>query len=313
MRFNGLHLKKQFWDIFADPNPTDLLFAPSWSEFAAGPNPMKQWDMTNPSFYAAGVHPDDPDRYTIWLDGYTSERSRTIEPSLSDGGRYYELFASCMRVYRLQSALGLVSNGLGCEVAGEDCCTVTEDEVFTRVFSLDAPNTSTTPAAAAAAASSAVGSLPPGDTILTSDAGEVARLKGEGWRELCSGSFSPSSGPSGLCYDSHLPWDNSTDGRYVALRGPFLLYANTSSQLPGSLPLVRCVSGSGGAHFYVTASGACGDPPIAQEMVVGYGMARPGGMTIRQLRQCTNGALSYTVVDALCLDGSGGTKLLYVV
>jgi hypothetical protein len=338
MRYNGLHLKKQFWDIFADPNPTDLLFAPSWSEFAAGPNPMKQWDMTNPNFYAAGVHPDDPDRHTIWLDGYTSERSRTIEPSMSDGGRYYELFASCMRVYRLQATLGLVSNGLGCEVAGEDCCAVTEDEVFTRVYSLDAPSTATTAAAAAAAIASASTSasgsasisrstssntsssssaLPPGDTILTPDAGEVERLKAGGWRELCSATFSPTTGPSGLCFDGHLPWDNSTDGQYVALRGPFLLYANTSSQLPGSLPLVRCVTtaaGSGAAsHFFVTSIGGCGAPPIVQELVVGYGMARPGGMTIRQLRQCTNGGFSYTVVDARCLDGSEGTKLLYVV
>jgi hypothetical protein len=299
MRFNGLHLKKQFWDIFADPNPTDLLFAPSWSEFAAGPNPMKQWDMTNPNFYAAGAHPDDPDRHTIWLDGYTSERSRTIEPSRSDGGRYYELFASCMRVYRLQAALGLVSSGLGCEVAGEDCCAVTEDEVFTRVYSLDdAPGNGS--------------GLPPGDTLLTPDAGEAARLRAAGWRELCSATFSPSSGPSGLCFNASLPWANSSDALGETLRGPFLLYANSSSQLPGALPLVRCVSGSG-AHFSATAAGACGAPPAAQELVVGYGMARPGGMTIRLLRQCAAGGYFYTVVDALCLDGSAGTKLLYVI
>ena len=263
---------------------------------------MQKWDVTNPAFAAAGAHPDDPDRFTIWLDGYTSERSRTIEPSRSDGGRYYELFASCMRVYRLQAALGLVSSGLGCEVAGEDCCAVTEDEVFARVHSLDAPG------------GGGGGAQPPGDTLLTPDAGEAARLRAAGWRELCSASLSPTSGPSGLCFNASLPWANSSDAQYETLRGPFLLYANTSSQLPGALPLVRCV-GASGAHFYVTAAGACGAPPAAQELVVGYGMARPGGMTIRQLRQCAAaaGGFSYTVVDARCLDGSPGTKLMYVV
>jgi hypothetical protein len=304
MRYNGLHLKKQFWDVFADASPTDLLFAPSWNEFAASPNPMAKWDVTNPVFAAAGARYNDPDRHTIWLDGFTSERSRTIEPSVQDGGRYYELFASCMRVYRLQAALGLVSSGLGCEVAGEDCCAVSEDEVFARVHSLDAP----------AANGSAAGALPPGDTVLTPDAGEAARLRSAGWRELCSASLSPLSGPSGLCFNASLPWANTTDALYETVRGPFLLYANTSSALPGALPLVRCV-GASGAHFYATALGACGAPPAAQDFVLGYGMARPGGMTIRLLRQCSAAAARYfyTVVDALCLDGSAGTKLLYVV
>jgi hypothetical protein len=81
---------------------------------------MAKWDVTNPVFAAAGARYNDPDRHTIWLDGFTSERSRTIEPSVQDGGRYYELFASCMRVYRLQAALGIVSNGTGCDVDG-DC------------------------------------------------------------------------------------------------------------------------------------------------------------------------------------------------
>jgi hypothetical protein len=301
MRYNGLALKKQFWDVLADASPTDLLFAPSWNEFAAGPNPMHQWDVTNPRLTAAGTRPGDPDSHTIWLDGYTSERSRTIEPSLSDGGRYYELFASCMRVYRLQAHLGLVSNGLGCEVGGEECCAVTEDEAFSRVHSLDAPG-----------AGGAAGA-PPGDTVLTPDAGEAAALRGAGWRELCAASLSPTSGPSGLCFNASLPWANTTDAQYETLRGPFLLYSNASSQLPGALPLVRCL-GASGAHFYATALGGCGAPPAVQEFVVGFGMARPGGMTIRLLRQCAAAApYSYTVVDALCLDGSVGTKLLYVV
>ena len=117
--------------------------------------------MNNPYFYASGARPDDPFRALIFFDGFTSERSRTIEPSAVDGGRYYETFASCMRVYRLQvrqltsnsgycthelqqqksirtppphlpasqAALGIVSDGVSCDVAGEECCEITADEV----------------------------------------------------------------------------------------------------------------------------------------------------------------------------------------
>jgi hypothetical protein len=154
--------------------------------------------MTNPYFYASGARPDDPNRALLFFDGFTSERSRTIEPSTVDGGRYYEIFASCMRVYRLQvredsmrlerllfdpqvwvnrvcvacttqgahlsggsstcnvsslravavvgprlerkhsvpmrplsnqTLLGIVSDGVSCDVAGEECCELTADEV----------------------------------------------------------------------------------------------------------------------------------------------------------------------------------------
>ena len=65
-RLNGLFLKKQFYDVFADPLPTDVLFAPSWNEFAASAHSMEMWDISNPLFVASGAGLQDPDKATIW-------------------------------------------------------------------------------------------------------------------------------------------------------------------------------------------------------------------------------------------------------
>lgn len=35
VRYNGLLLKKQWYDILADPDATDVIFAPSWNEFGS--------------------------------------------------------------------------------------------------------------------------------------------------------------------------------------------------------------------------------------------------------------------------------------
>jgi hypothetical protein len=166
LRYNGLFLKKQFYDVFADPTPTDMLFAPSWNEFAANAHPMAGWDITNTLFSAVGAEVDDEDRFTIIFDDFTSERSRVIEPGKVDGGYYYELFASCMRVYRLQAALGVVSSGAGCDVAGEECCVLHGDELFSELWSLEAAGA--------------------GDALLSNSAAEAAALVASGWRELCA-------------------------------------------------------------------------------------------------------------------------------
>jgi hypothetical protein len=70
VRFNGLLLKKQWYDVFADPTPTDFLFAPSWNEFGA-----KAYNLTtlvganNSAFFASGANFDDPDRFVLFEDG----------------------------------------------------------------------------------------------------------------------------------------------------------------------------------------------------------------------------------------------------
>jgi len=114
VRYNGLLLKKQWYDILADTEATGVIFAPSWNEFGSRAckwlsspkvpkrvvltsaslissritdNLSAKTGATNPAFYAAGAAPDDPNRYVLFEDGYAAQRSRSIEPSVEDGGR----------------------------------------------------------------------------------------------------------------------------------------------------------------------------------------------------------------------------------
>lgn len=193
-KLGGAFLKRQFWDVFADPEPTDFLFAPSWNEFATGGGPVSE---PNTLFTALGLRPDDPASFLSFVDAYAGEwsnfarlttrfvrlafaslhrplageHSRTLEPSATDGGRYYALLASCMRVLRVQRALGIIGDGRGCAVAGEDCCETYANETFTVAFSLDAPGRATRAAP---------------DSVVTSDRALAATLQAAGWAQVCS-------------------------------------------------------------------------------------------------------------------------------
>jgi hypothetical protein len=277
LRYNALFLKKQFYDIFADPTPTDMLFAPSFNEFAANSHPMSGWDMTNPLFYANGAAPDDEDRFVIVFDDYTSERSRTIEPSKQDGGRYLETFASCMRVFRLQLALGIVSDGLGCDIAGEDCCAITADEAFSPIFSLAAPAND--------------------DALLTNDAGELRALEAAGWRELCT-PIIDNAVTTTVCSNETLVWSGGPD--LGAVRGPFVLYSNaTGGSLPATSPLVRCVVAGSPPRHFIDNSTACAGGRGSPEFVLGFGGLARGGLFSREVRRC-QGSSWYTVSGGLC-------------
>jgi hypothetical protein len=299
-KFNGLFLKKQFWDIFADPEPTDYLFMPSWNEFAVGNTNMSGWDMKNPYFYSLGAHPDDPDRYNLFLDGMGSERSRTIEPSVQDGGYYYNLLASCMRVYRLQAALGIIGDGLGCAIQGEECCTINDNQRFTLVWSMDSPgrNTSTTP-----------------DTLLSSVSSEVQTLAAAGWDQVCapwSMASGANGGPTGVCANNSLPWTAPNadvpvpfDPAYSAVRGPFILYMNTT-QVPLTVPFVRCVDSTGPYPcHYLANSTACTSAHGAgvAEYVLGYGGASRDSLFLRDVHRCWT---TYTGADLPGYPSNGG-------
>lgn len=290
-KWNGLFLKKQWWDVLADPSPTDYLFMPSWNEFISFDANMSGWDMTNPYFYSLGAKSDDPDRYNLWMDGLGSERGRTIEPSLQDGGHYYTLLASCMRVYRLQGYLGVVSNGSGCDVEGEECCTVQDNERFTLVWSFDSPDRakSTTP-----------------DAVLTSDLSEVASFTAAGWTQLCNPwdmSTGGNGGPTAVCANMSLPWQTPNadipaqfDPAFTVVRGPFALYSNVSANITGTVGLVRCVvvpsTGATGAaytrHYLSTQPAGCNSPNGAGvvEYILGYASATRNSLMIRDLHRC---------------------------
>jgi len=298
---------------------------------------MANWEMNNPFFYASGAAATDPNRSTIWLDGFSMDGSRTIEPSVEDGGYYYELFASCVRVYRLQAALGNVGDGTGCAVAGEECCVLRADEDFVRVWSLQLP-----PAATAAAAAEHASSLPPdvtsssvgnvrvaaADSLLTSDPAELAALLAVGWTQLCAPWGDAVNGmPTGVCVNTSLPWAGPD---IDVARGPIMLLANTtaSQDLPGTRPLVRCRAVGAPPRHFVDGSAACAGGAGVPETVLGYGTSSRDGLFMRDLHRCrvapagaeaagAGGATPprwYTVANAPCAPGDVDEgALLYVL
>ena len=315
VRFNGLLLKKQWWDVLADDRPTDMIFAPSWNEFGSRAYSLPgKTGATNPAFYAVGAAADDPDRFSLFEDGYGMQRSRTIEPSVEDGGRYYEAFASCVRVYRLQAALGVVGDGTGCAVAGEDCCAVAADESFAHVWSLDRP-----------AANASV----PADSLLSSDAGEVRVLEAAGCTPVCVPTIY-GRGPTAVCVDPALPFQYGAAGVDAASRGPFVLYANATGEgLPAAVPLVRCASRRPDGsiqHLVTNATDGCAKAAagFAFDVLLGYGQAHPDSLFARPVRRCSRqhasssagstslllGTWFYTVVNVPCLAGDADDGLL---
>ena len=290
VRFNGLLTKKQWWDVLADPDPTALIFAPSWNEFGSRAYPLAALvGADNPAFFASGAAADDPDRFVLFEDGYGSQRSRTIEPSIEDGGRFFEVFASCVRVYRLQSSLGIVSDGLGCDVAGEECCTLREDEMFTHAWSLDLP---------------AAGGGAPADSLLTADGAELRALLVAGWAQLCVPTIF-GRGPTAACVDPTLPTAGAA-GVDVVSRGSFVLLANSSGGVAGAVPLVRCIEAATGLHAIANSSDCAPLAGFRAEALLGFGAAAPSSLFPRAVHRCRARAAPrrwYTTVNVPCLDG----------
>lgn len=243
---------------------------------------------TNPAFYAAGAAPDDPNRYVLFEDGYAAQRSRSIEPSVEDGGRNYETFASCVRVYRLQAALGIVSDGTSCDVAGEECCIITEDEHFSHVWSLDFPENATSVM----------------DSLLTADPVELRYLSSRGWVSVCVPTVY-GRGPTGVCVAPALPFEYSKAGIDAASRGPFVLYANTSSSIPDTVALVRCVEPSTGHHLTTNSTDGCGAFGFQFDRLLGFGQPFPNSLFARPVRRCLRASPRrfYTAVNNPCLVG----------
>lgn len=291
-KLNGLYLKQQWWDVLTDASPTAYIFAPSWNEFDVGALDMAGWDISNPHFYSVGLDSADPDRYTWFLDGWGAERSRTIEPSVVDGGYYYDLFASCTRVYRVQTAMGLAG---ACVVSGEECCSVHANQVFSRIWSLSR--------ASGAAAEVA-------DTLLTNDDEERAALLASGaWVENAAPfAMLANGGPTGFAVNSSVPWlaANASDAYWRAAVTPFIIFGNeTGASVNGTVPLWRCVVGAGdAARHYIAASSACDGLGGAPDRLLGYAGLGRESLMIREVRRCYSaGGLWYPAVNSICAAG----------
>ena len=243
----------------------------------------------NTLFTALGVREDDSARHLNFIDAYTAEHSRTIEPGESDGGRYYSLLASCMRVLRVQRALGIVGDGTGCSVVGEDCCELRPNETFAVAFSLDSPGRA---------------SLAAPDSVVTSDASLAGSLQAAGWTQVCSPDPTPFGGGTTLaCADRSLLWrqpahpTSSFDPAFAVIRGPFMLFANsTGSSVPDSVPIVRCAappssSGPGNVtrHFLDSSSACAGERGVPEE-TIGYAAGSRSGGWASALARCYSAA-----------------------
>ena len=121
--------------------------------------------------------------------------------------------------------LGLASNGTGCLVQGEECCTVREDENFVHAWSLDLLQPGS-----GSGSGSGSSAPPPLDSLLTADAGELGRLLALGWQQVCVPTIF-GRGPTATCVDGSLPTAGAA-GVDAASRGPFVLLANSSSTKP---------------------------------------------------------------------------------
>jgi len=309
-KLNGLWMIKTFEDVFKfisapAPDPLHHVFLPSFNELQISPQPMSQWNINNTHFYAMGGE-GDPDAYRFFLDGYGDQRSRILEPSVFDDGYTFQLLSSCIRVSRLLTHfvhLGGVlphtaapSRDSGfystCAVAGEACCTVTAEQQFSYVWSLEGVE-----------AAASLG------TLLTNSPAEAeAQLALGSFFERCN----PWGGPAGLfCANSSLPWhpwDNAN-----VLRGPFALYQNNTAQrdLPGVAPLFRCYNATLGQHF-IDASQDCMGGGGTVEFILGYLGTKRDSLFPRTLKRCLSDALGYFhVLDGNC-SALGGSKDIFL-
>lgn len=206
-----------------------------------------------------------------------------------------------------QASLHLVGDGLGCSVAGEECCTTHADEAFVRVHSLELP-AGVNASSHHPSASDGMGGAQ--DTLLTPDAAEADALVTRGWTRLCAPAIGATESPTGVCANASLPWAGPD---FAAVRGPLLLYSNaTGAGVPGAAPLVRCVIDGTPPRHFVDGSAACRGGTGRPEFVLGYGTASRDGLFSREVRRCaanaTAGAAAqpqrwYSVANSPCAAG----------
>jgi len=195
----GLTYKRQ-WETAFSVRP-EYVFISGWNEFTAQPQPNPYTD----GFAKSSGLEDDPQGNRLFVDTHGVEFSRDIEPTVEGGSYYYDLTASCVRVFRANAKSGATT----CATPGEACCDIKSSDVWVNVF--------------------VVRNAGANDTLLTNSKAERdALVAGGGWREVCSRYGSPTL----FCLRGDEP---STP------MGPFVTFAVAGT---GRKPLHRCLAGS---------------------------------------------------------------------
>ena len=198
-KLEGLTLKKQFQKAFKEhaAGTLDYLMVGTFNEHIAQPQPNPYFSA-NAAAQSMGM-PLDPFAKNLWVDMYGDGVTRDLEPTKADGGRMWNLFLSCMRVF-----WGLNST---CSSLNEACCDFADPlTAWANIWALRRGDQ---------------------DYLLTADEGERNALVTEGWTELCS----PFGGSSVFCAPAE-PYDAT---QYV--RGALLICVYPSR--PPSLPHFR--------------------------------------------------------------------------
>jgi hypothetical protein len=318
-KLNGLYLMRQFADVFDSLRQNAQLcdgplgctvFTPSFNEFTVDATPIDDSPMgsvANKYVNAIGISDDDPDRFSIFVDGYGAGRSRTLEPSVDDKGRQWAIYSSCVRVARLIAHESIwhihehhsSDSASNCGVSGEICCEVAPDQLFAPVYSLESHSIGWNAEGQVDTAWNASDTLHSNsrherDMLVHGEAGSAAK-----WWEVCV-PYLHQGIQTDFCTDDRTlkerdhPWP---------IRGPFYIWRNTTEQgsLPPSRPLFRCTDPQGGSHFVATDRCGEGHTP---DLLLGFISAAQDSTTARPLRKCVRRSaprLSYTTVDGPCL------------
>jgi hypothetical protein len=217
----------------------------------------------------------------VWVDTYTTEYSRDIEPTVEGGDLSMRMAKSCIALYKQGLTCSDIHQQEEEKASASDdsylCCNETLTNIWSNVWSLAQSQSS--------------------GYLLTKDNSEKETLLStRTWEEVCV----PVGGPSVFCSDVNI------DGR----NGPFILFntfeALQDTNYEGSLKLVsiyRCLNTTSNYHFIVANDDTC--KGYSNEGLLGYGTSNRYGEMPRALRTCVdpNTFEWYHALDVDCFEG----------
>jgi hypothetical protein len=266
-RRGGLTLKKQFQRAFTVQ--PDVLLINSWNEQIAQPQPNNYSAAMGNLRKSMGVY--DASGVALWVDAYGAEYVRDVEPTVEYGSQYYDLMASCVRVYRLGGCTAPAA-------ASEGCCQLQQDFQLIRSLRLKDPTNQMTTHHVLSTGTNER------DVLVATGAWEEVCTPFDGVGQLCGGGemtnadlpfelyAQPGSGRALLtrCYtgaSNFFSLDPACEGTSVV--GP-LGYLSQTRDTSTARPLRRCYNTVAQRHFHWLDVGCPALPNVKQETQLGF-------------------------------------------